>query len=121
MSGGIFVIANFVGRFDSEDNLTEIMGYVFNITDTKKMERQLYQAQKMEAIGRLAGGVAHDFNNTLTAISGFSDLLLDSTDKESPMYTIIEEIQYATKSATSLTKQLLAFSRKQIMQPRIIS
>ncbi len=117
----IYVVANFIGRFSSSGDLVEIKGYLFNITETKKIEKQLFHAQKMEAIGRLAGGVAHDFNNTLTAISGFSDLLLDSCDKEGSQYMILKEVKSAAESATSLTKQLLAFSRKQILQFKVLN
>jgi nitrogen-specific signal transduction histidine kinase/ActR/RegA family two-component response regulator len=86
----------------------------------KNSEDQLRQSQKMEAIGRLAGGVAHDFNNMLTAIRGYSDLLLLRLDDGSPMRREVEEIQKAGERASSLTRQLLAFSRKQVLQPKTI-
>ena len=72
----------------------------------------------MEAIGRLAGGVAHDFNNVLTAIFGYADLLLDGLDPTDPRRADVEEIKRAANRAAGLTRQLLAFSRKQVMQPR---
>src|SRR5690606_30858606 len=82
---------------------------------------QLLQSQKMEAVGRLAGGVAHDFNNLLTAIKGFTELLLLDFDQKDPRYPFAHEIQAASNRAASLTRQLLAFSRKQVLQPRVIA
>jgi PAS domain S-box-containing protein len=84
----------------------------------RKTQAQLIQAQKMESIGRLAGGIAHDFNNILTAISGYTELILMSLDEQEPLYGDVMEIQKATERATNLTRQLLIFSRQQITQPR---
>ena len=86
----------------------------------QSLEEQLLQAQKMEAIGRLAGGVAHDFNNLLTGISGFSGLLLDDLEDEPRLAEYVREIEAAAARAGSLTNQLLAFSRRQVAQPRVI-
>jgi two-component system, cell cycle sensor histidine kinase and response regulator CckA len=98
-----------------------------DITDQKefaaalrKSEEQLRQAQKMEAVGRLAGGIAHDFNNVLTAIFGYVDLLLDQIDDADPKRADLLEIRSSAERAASLTRQLLAFSRRQVMQPRTI-
>lgn len=84
------------------------------------LERQLFQSQKMEAIGRLAGGIAHDFNNLLTAINGFSELLLRRMEDRHPFRTGMEEIRKAGLRAAALTRQLLAFSRKQTLEPKVI-
>lgn len=89
-----------------------------DITGRKELEEQFRQAQKMEAIGRLAGGVAHDFNNILTVITGYSELLLlDDVEAEQLQRQYIEEIRQASEQASALTGQLLAFSRQQVLQP----
>jgi PAS domain S-box-containing protein len=112
---------------DHRGEVTGIMSVWADITERKKMEEalhnseeQLRQSQKIEAIGRLAGGIAHDFNNLLTAIRGYSDLLLHRLDRASPMRREVEEIQKAGERASTLTRQLLAFSRKQVMQPKVL-
>ncbi|MBI3981795.1 MAG: response regulator [Gemmatimonadetes bacterium] len=92
-----------------------------DITERKRLEDQFRQAQKMEAVGRLAGGVAHDFNNILTAIMGTSSLMLDEAAQDSPLRNDILEIQRAAERAAALTRQLLAFSRKQLLQPRVLN
>jgi two-component system cell cycle sensor histidine kinase/response regulator CckA len=87
----------------------------------RRNEEQLQRSQRMEAVGRLAGGVAHDFNNLLTAINGYSDFLVSQLDQGSPLHRDAVEIQRAAQRAAALTNQLLAFSRRQVLQPRIVS
>lgn len=91
-----------------------------DVTERKRMEEQLRLAQKMEAIGRLAGGIAHDFNNLLTAINGYSALILERLDWDDPVRKDIEVINNAGERAAALTRQLLAFSRKQVLEPEVI-
>jgi PAS domain S-box-containing protein len=92
-----------------------------DITEHKRLEAQLLQAQKMEAIGRLAGGIAHDFNNMLTIIKGYGELLLENMPAQEPRRRAMEEIQKAADRSATLTQQLLAFSRKQTLQPVILN
>jgi PAS domain S-box-containing protein len=89
--------------------------------EKKKLEEQLWQSQKMEAIGRLSGGIAHDFNNMLTTIIGNAEMALMETGKEDPLREVIEDIKLAGEKAAVLTRQLLAFSRKQILQTEIFN
>ncbi len=103
-----------------EDNLGEVSGLVLHFIDTteqKTLEVQFTQAQKIHAVGQLAGGIAHDFNNMLTAIIGFSDLLLARHGPEDPSFADIMQIKHNANRATNLVRQLLAFSRKQTLKP----
>jgi signal transduction histidine kinase len=86
-----------------------------------RLEGQVRQAQKMEAIGRLAGGIAHDFNNLLTAILGYAEVALSGLEEEHPQRSSIQEVLNAGQRASSLTRQLLAFSRKQVLSPKVLS
>jgi signal transduction histidine kinase/CheY-like chemotaxis protein len=95
--------------------------YGKEIMTRKKLEEQLIQSRKMEALGRLAGGVAHDFNNVLTAIMGNDEFLLRGLYREDPLYANAQGIMKAAESAAGLTRQLLAFSRKQILQPQVLN
>lgn len=89
--------------------------------EKKKLQDQLTQAQKMESIGRLAGGVAHDFNNMLNIIMGYSDMVTEKLDINSPVLESIDEIQEAARRSADLTRQLLAFARQQAIQPKMLS
>jgi PAS domain S-box-containing protein len=92
-----------------------------DITERRRLEAQFLQAQKMESVGRLAGGIAHDFNNLLTAITGYTDLALDALPADHPAHSDLHEIHRAADRAASLTRQLLAFARKQVIAPSIFS
>jgi two-component system cell cycle sensor histidine kinase/response regulator CckA len=92
-----------------------------DITERKQLEEQLYRSQKLEAIGRLSGGVAHDFNNLLGLMIGYSEALQDRIPPDDPYREAVDEIQNAGKRAAALTQQLLAFSRKQVLEPRILN
>ncbi len=92
-----------------------------DITEQKKLADQLQQAQKMEAVGRLAGGIAHDFNNILTAVTGYAQILMMDSTLSHKHRAYIEELSKSAARATSLTQQLLAFSRKQVLQPKVLN
>jgi two-component system, cell cycle sensor histidine kinase and response regulator CckA len=93
-------------------------GVIVDITDRRRLEEELLQSQKMESLGRLAGGVAHDFNNLLTVIRGYADVLSGELSAEDPRLSEVREIRRAADRATSLTRQLLAMSRRQVLVPR---
>jgi PAS domain S-box-containing protein len=97
------------------------MVLALDLTEQQKLEEQLRQSSKMEAVGQLAGGIAHDFNNLLMAISGFTTLAIEETEASTPVREHLGHVLKASKQAAELTSQLLAFSRKQVLQPRLIS
>ena len=106
---------------DNAGNPLNLQGFVTDITQQKNLKEQLLQSQKLEAVGKLTGGIAHDFNNLLTVITGYSDLVLKRLATDDPSYINLCEIRKAGERAVSLTRQLLAFSRKQVMQPVVIN
>jgi PAS domain S-box-containing protein len=118
----INLLANVVADEDGDGEIGEIKGYLIDISKRKELEQQLRQSQKMEAIGRLAGGVAHDFNNILTVIMGYSSMLREkSKNTGSDLQQEVHGIEDAAKRASSLTRQLLAFSRRQVLRPETVN
>ena len=113
-------VAIWTTLLDDGAGRSRIMAVVADVTERKRLEEQLRQSQRIEAVGRLAGGVAHDFNNLLTIISGYSDILLASAEVDGPQRRNVEEIRNAAARAAALTSQLLAFSRRQVLQPKVI-
>src|SRR5579859_593843 len=106
--------------FDGAQGPIRMVGTVQDVTEQRSLQAQLLQSQKMEAIGQLAGGVAHDFNNLLTIISGYGQLLLENDKLDAPVRDHIKEILKAADRAASLTRQLLAFSRRQMLTPQVL-
>ena len=118
--GPLHVTETSIGTFGKSGELIEIHGFLMDETERRKTEEQLRQAHKMEAVGRLAGGIAHDFNNMLGIINGYSEILLSDPGIDEGTRQRIQEILKAGQRAAALTRQLLAFSRKQILQPRVL-
>jgi PAS domain S-box-containing protein len=106
---------------DRHGQVIGLIGMARDVTELKRLEEQFRQAQKMEAVGRLAGGVAHDFNNLLTVINGNSEQVFDSLRANDPNRELLAEIVNSGERAANLTRQLLAFSRKQVLQPEVVN
>ncbi len=106
---------------DSSGKIVSGIEIVRDVTNRKRLEDQFRQAQKMEAVGTLTGGIAHDFNNLLTAVTGYSEILLARMGPDDPMCRDVLEIKKAGDRASALTRQLLAFSRKQILKPKVLN
>ena len=120
-NGDVFVAEKTVTPLrDNDGRITHFISNDRDITDRRRMENQLQQGQKMDAIGKLAGGVAHDFNNLLMVISSYAELMLDSLSPQHPLRRNVDEIQKASRRAADLTRQLLAFGRKQMQTLQLL-
>jgi PAS domain S-box-containing protein len=115
--GGAVPVLVSVAPLDGDERI----GISLDLTERKRLEEQFRQVQKMEAVGRLAGGIAHDFNNVLSVVLSYSDMILSGLAPEDPLHAEIAEIRTAGLRAADLTRQLLAFSRQQVVEPRVLS
>ncbi len=115
---GSYLVVRDRGRlfFDGDGRIVRVAAVITDISEQRALEDRLRHSQKMEAFGRLAGGVAHDFNNLLTVISGYTELMREDTDEDDPRTPLVIEIEKAATRASSLTAQLLAFSRQQVLK-----
>jgi PAS domain S-box-containing protein len=120
-SGNIVVRVSGRAVTNGKENVVIFEIFAEDVTERRALEQQLRQSQKMEAVGRLAGGIAHDFNNLLMVISGYSEFLLERLGDEPHLRGPAQEIASASERASALTRQLLAFSRKQMLAPRIVN
>ncbi len=116
----LHVVVNLVGNFDQSRSLQSIRAYLFNITEWRRGHERTMFGQRIETIGKLAGGIAHDFNNLLTVISGHADFMAMSVEPGDQMYRSIAAIQECSARAAALTQKLLAFGRRQVLQPKVV-
>jgi two-component system cell cycle sensor histidine kinase/response regulator CckA len=117
----LLVVASASAARDERGRIVAFRGILRDVTERRELERQLRQAQKMEAVGQLAGGVAHDFNNLLTGITGFTQLVLGKFDPDSREAVDLRKALEMSDQAAALTKQLLAFSRRQPLEPKVLN
>ncbi len=119
--GTSFPIVGYASPIRRGDEIIGVRGIGVDVTERKELEEQLRQAQKMEAVGRLAGGLAHDFNNLLTGILGYSQLAMDSLGEDHPTRELVQTIKQTGERASELTKRLLSFSRRKVGETEVIS
>lgn len=116
-----WILSNISLMRDAEGRSTRMSGANLDITARKELEEEFRQVQRLESIGRLAGGVAHDFNNLLSVISGYTEMAMGDIEPGTPLYRDLQQVRHASDRAASLTRQLLAFSRKQVLRPEVLS
>jgi PAS domain S-box-containing protein len=113
--------ALFAAIKDSDGHFLGGMGIIEDVTERKRLQAQLIQAQKMESVGRLAGGVAHDFNNMLSIVMGYTEMAMEKVDPGQSIFADLEEVRNAARRSADLTRQLLAFARKQAITPKVMN
>jgi PAS domain S-box-containing protein len=118
--GGAVWVRDLLSVLEEEGEVVEVIGVMIDVTASKQLEEQLREADRIESLGRLAGGVAHDFNNLLTAINGYAELLLERVGEDAEGAHELREIRRAGERAASLTRQLLAFGRRQVLRPEAL-
>ncbi|HEV2661100.1 MAG TPA: response regulator [Ktedonobacteraceae bacterium] len=117
----LYIVENVVGSFDDDGRLVEVKGYLFDNTERRRLTEQLQQAQKLESVGLLVSGIAHDFNNMLGGILGYAGRGLGRVTQSHPLYSNLHHIQEIATRAARMTQQLLAFSRRQVLEPSAVN